>query len=226
MRSRLYTYFFILTFLGLSVKLVAQQQSTYYIETYNSAGKLLNTGSAVIVDQQGTGATHQAVFAGAATAKAFTADSTIHQIATINALDKLSGIVKFSVDNNLSTAFKPVKMASSSLNSGQSLIHLTANSIEERKIANVKISEVTMLADYGQLMLIPDNVSAKGSLAFDGVDFVGVLLSGINGVNGTMIIPANRIAEAAPMTMGFAKFAGSLDNANALSAFYAYGKEN
>lgn len=109
------------------------ERSLYFVQTYDNSGQPLQKGTALILDGQGTGTTHQNLFIGATSAKVFTQDSTVHNISTFNAHDPASGLVKFAVDNNLSTKFQKVPIKKGDFKEGSAAKLLQTTGIQKNR---------------------------------------------------------------------------------------------
>ena len=95
--------------------------------------------------------THQNLFIGATSAKVFTQDSTVHNYFwTFNAHDPASGLVKFAVDNNLSTKFQKASIKAGKFEEGTSLTLMQATDIQKTEKKDVKTSKSAEIEGYGQ----------------------------------------------------------------------------
>lgn len=218
---------FIFSFCSLTV-FSQSEQSLYFVQTYDNAGQPLQKGTAIILDGQGTGATHQNLFIGATSAKVFTQDSTVHNISTFNAHDPASGLVKFAVDNNLSTKFQKASIKTGKFEEGSSLALLQSTDIQKTKKKEVKISKAALLEGYGKFAVVPDNFNKSmiGAAVLSGNDVVGIVLNEANGVNGAVLIDLIRLENANSITFGFSNFTQRIDaNAHLLSALNSYSNK-
>jgi tetratricopeptide (TPR) repeat protein len=204
------------------------EQSLYFVQTYDNSGQPLQKGTAIILDGQGTGATHQNLFIGATSAKVFTQDSTVHNISTFNAYDPATGLVKFAVDNNLSTKFQKASIKAGNFEEGSSLTLLQSIDIQKTEKKDVKISKSVEIEGYGQFAVIPDNLNKSmiGAAVLSGNAVAGIILNEANGVNGAVIIDLSRLENANSITNGFSNFTQRINvNGHLLSALNAYANE-
>ena len=127
MNKLFYSTVIFLTILLFAIKTFAQiEKGVFLVQVYGKDSTLIRQGSGFFIDASGQGVTNDWIFKGASFARIITADSTIHNIRNMVRANASAGLVQFTVDNNLSNKFTPIKTTYTIPKSGEKVFIVKA----------------------------------------------------------------------------------------------------
>ena len=208
------------TLLVLAMQTLSAQntQSVALLQTYDASGRPLARASAFFVDAQGTAISHRDVFINAASAKIITLDSTVHSVVRIVGEDDETGLVKFSVDNNLTKQFAALKVGTLP-KEGDALNLISAQQIQKNDARKAPVAQVITWEEYGQATVVAASIqkSEMGSpLLHSNGDLAGVATMDLLADKSKMLlIPASSVANIPGKSMDFATWVKQMKPDNA-----------
>ena len=140
------------------------EKGIFLLNVYGKDSTLLRQGTGFFVGGQGQGITNDILFKGAAFAKIISKDSTVHNIRKVVRINPSAGLVQFTIDNNLTTQFFPLKTTYTIPKSGEKVFLIKAESPTVNKIYAGTISGATEVESYGTVLELDQKV---------GEDFAG-----------------------------------------------------
>ena len=173
-----------------------QNKSVCLIQIKNESGRVISEFTGTFLDGSGTVLSHKSNFLNAASAQVLTQDSTIHQLVKVSGEDELTGLVKFKIDNNLSSSFKSLKIANDALAENGKYDHLLLEAYNSIKSSKTGIQKIQKFSWYGIVGSASSNFqkSENGSVLLRGGQIHGVVIS-LSGITQNMILPSSSISN-------------------------------
>lgn len=151
-------FLIILTLILSQLTAQSYKKSICLIQTLNGSGRTVGQFSAVFIDKTGSVLTHRNNFMNAASAQIITQDSTIHRLVTIAGEDKITGLVKIKIDNNLSRSFSPLNITDNPVFDNKNLKLLIAESYNSIKETSISVAQMQSIYRYGTILESKKNI--------------------------------------------------------------------
>ncbi len=154
--KKLFCLIFLAAASSASVFAQSNNKAIFLIQTFDIANKQVASGTGFFIDAQGNGITQRDLFINAASAKIITLDSTVHNIVKLMQEDPETGLVKFSVDNNLTTKFEFLKVGQIETSADM----ITARDIQKNESVKISI-EKKDIEGYGSVFISSTSISTS-----------------------------------------------------------------
>jgi len=195
MKQAIFSFIVFLLLIYTKNEARANSAAVSLVQVLDQNGQIIRKGTAFFTNGQGMAISHKELFKDAVKARITTSDSTVHNVVKIVGISNTTGLVKFVIDNNLTTTFKFLELSKSDFKP-QGTIH-SFKSTEPKKVDKTIESILTtrVVEGYGEVVFLngkKDGTFVGAPLTDGSGKVIGVIVPGVTD-KGTLVVQAENI---------------------------------